>query len=77
MKKGWRLSPAYDLTFSNTYYGEHTTMVDGNGKKSREKGTAGGGDAGRSGKKLVRGSNRKDKKYGGRTVGKIFIEVEV
>ena len=28
----WRLSPAYDLTFSNTYYGEHTTTVDGNGK---------------------------------------------
>lgn len=30
--KSWRLSPAYDLTFSNTYYGEHTTTVDGNGK---------------------------------------------
>lgn len=28
----WRLSPAYDLTFSNTYYGERTTMVDGNGR---------------------------------------------
>lgn len=28
----WRLSPDYDLTFSNTYYGEHTTMVDGNGR---------------------------------------------
>lgn len=28
----WRLSPAYDLTFSNTYYGEHTTTVDGNGR---------------------------------------------
>ena len=28
----WRLSPAYDLTFSNTYWGEHTTSVDGNGK---------------------------------------------
>ena len=28
----WHLSPAYDLTFSNTYYGEHTTTVDGNGK---------------------------------------------
>ena len=26
----WRLSPAYDLTYSNTYYGEHTTSVDGN-----------------------------------------------
>lgn len=34
----WRLSPAYDLTYSNTYYGEHTTTVDGNGKKSGEKG---------------------------------------
>lgn len=28
----WRLSPAYDLTYSNTYYGEHTTTVDDNGK---------------------------------------------
>lgn len=28
----WRISPAYDLTYSNTYYGEHTTTVDGNGK---------------------------------------------
>lgn len=28
----WRLSPAYDLTYSTTYYGEHTTSVDGNGK---------------------------------------------
>lgn len=28
----WQLSPAYDLTYSNTYYGEHTTSVDGNGK---------------------------------------------
>lgn len=28
----WRLSPAYDLTFSNTFFGEHTTSVDGNGK---------------------------------------------
>lgn len=27
----WQLSPAYDLTYSNTYYGEHTTSVDGNG----------------------------------------------
>lgn len=31
-KDQWRLSPAYDLTFSNTYYGEHTTTVDGNGR---------------------------------------------
>ena len=26
------LSPAYDLTYSNTYYGEHTTSIAGNGK---------------------------------------------
>ena len=36
-KKEWRLSPAYDLTFSNTYYGEHTTMVDGNGRNPGKK----------------------------------------
>ena len=28
----WSLSPAYDLTWSSTYYGEHTTSVDGNGR---------------------------------------------
>lgn len=28
----WRLSPAYDLTYSNTYYGEHTTTIDGIGR---------------------------------------------
>lgn len=33
----WRLSPAYDITYSNTYYGEHTTSVDGNGKNPGEK----------------------------------------
>ena len=33
----WRLSPAYDLTYSNTYYGEHTTTVDGNGRNPRKK----------------------------------------
>lgn len=31
-KDCWRLSPAYDLTYSSTYYGEHTTTVNGNGK---------------------------------------------
>lgn len=31
-EKSWRLSPAYDLTYSNTYFGEHTTTVDGNGR---------------------------------------------
>lgn len=33
----WHLSPAYDLTYSNTYYGEHTTTVDGNGRNPGEK----------------------------------------
>ena len=33
----WCLSPAYDLTYSNTYYGEHTTSVDGNGANPGEK----------------------------------------
>ena len=27
----WHVSPAYDLTYSTTYWGEHTTTVDGNG----------------------------------------------
>lgn len=33
----WRLSPAYDLTYSNTWFGEHTTSVDGNGRDPGEK----------------------------------------
>ena len=33
----WRLSPAYDLTYSNTYYGEHTTTVDGNDRNPGKK----------------------------------------
>lgn len=33
----WNLSPAYDLTYSNTYYGEHTTTVDGNGRNPGRK----------------------------------------
>ncbi|MBR1815539.1 MAG: type II toxin-antitoxin system HipA family toxin [Lachnospiraceae bacterium] len=28
----WLMSPAYDLTYSTTYYGEHTTSINGNGK---------------------------------------------
>ena len=32
----WRLSPAYDLTYSNTYYGEHTTSVNGKGINIKE-----------------------------------------
>ena len=35
--QSWRLSPAYDLTYSNTYFGEHTTSVDGNGANPGEK----------------------------------------
>ena len=31
-EKGWRLAPAYDLTYSDTYWGEHTTSVCGKGK---------------------------------------------
>ena len=30
--QGWRLDPAYDLTYSDTYWGEHTTSVNGKGK---------------------------------------------
>lgn len=29
---GWHLAPAYDLTKSDTYWGEHTTSVNGKGK---------------------------------------------
>ena len=29
--RGWRLAPAYDLTYSNTYWGEQTTSVNGKG----------------------------------------------
>lgn len=28
----WHLSPAYDLTWSTTYWGEHSTTVNGNGQ---------------------------------------------
>ena len=31
-KRTYRLSPAYDLTPGKTYYGEHTTSVNGKGK---------------------------------------------
>lgn len=33
----WHLSPAYDLTYSNTYYGKHTITVDGNGRNPGKK----------------------------------------
>ncbi|MCD8154813.1 MAG: type II toxin-antitoxin system HipA family toxin [Clostridiales bacterium] len=28
----WKLSPAYDLTYSNSFGGEHATTINGNGK---------------------------------------------
>jgi serine/threonine-protein kinase HipA len=28
----WKLSPAYDMTYSSSIGGEHATCVDGNGK---------------------------------------------
>ena len=31
-KTTWHLSPAYDLTYSSTYYNEHTTSVAGEGR---------------------------------------------
>lgn len=31
-QKNWQLSPAYDLTYSNSIGGEHATTVHGNGK---------------------------------------------
>ncbi len=34
--KSWRLAPAYDLTYSDTYFGEHTTSVNGKGKDISE-----------------------------------------
>ena len=33
----WRLSPAYDLTYSNSIGGEHATCINGNGKNPGEK----------------------------------------
>ena len=33
----WHVSPAYDLTYSTTYYGEHTTSINGNGMNPGEK----------------------------------------
>lgn len=33
----WHLSPAYDLTYSSTYYGEHTTSINGKGINPSDK----------------------------------------
>ena len=30
-QQGWKLAPAYDLTYSDTYFGEQTTSVNGKG----------------------------------------------
>lgn len=43
----WTLAPAYDLTYSNTYFGEHTTSVNNKGKNISDEdlitvGTGGG-----------------------------------
>ena len=35
-QKRWHLSPAYDLTNSTTYFGEHTTSINGNGADPSE-----------------------------------------
>ena len=35
-ENGWRLAPAYDLTYSDTYWGEQTTSVCGKGKDIRD-----------------------------------------
>ena len=32
-KKQWHLSPAYDLTYSSSFNGEHATTINGEGKK--------------------------------------------
>ena len=48
----WNLSPAYDLTWSTTWFGEHTTAVDGNSRNPGMKElTAVGTAAGISGQK--------------------------
>ena len=36
-RKAWQLSPAYDLTYSNSFGGEHATTVMGNGKNPGRK----------------------------------------
>lgn len=35
-EKRWKLSPAYDLTYSNSIGGEHATCVNGNGRNPQE-----------------------------------------
>lgn len=54
----WRLSPAYDLTWSRTYYGEHTTSVDGNGRNPGPKELTAVGTAAGLGRKKCRETAR-------------------
>lgn len=35
-KRTWHLSPAYDLTYSNSFNGEHATTIDGEGKNPND-----------------------------------------
>jgi len=32
IKNEWHLSPAYDLTYSSSFNGEHATTINGEGK---------------------------------------------
>ena len=50
----WHPSPAYDLTWSTTYYGEHTTTVDGNGRDPGMKELLAVGKAAGMGQRLCR-----------------------
>lgn len=52
-KDCWRLSPAYDLTYSTTYYGEHTTTVDGGRGFSGNQRNPGSGNSGWAGEKVL------------------------
>ena len=36
-RQAWKLSPAYDLTYSNSLGGEHATSVNGNGRDPSRK----------------------------------------
>mgnify|MGYP000730147772 CR=1 FL=1 len=58
----WRLSPAYDLTYSNTYYGEHTTTVDGNGRNPGKKELLAVGTMAGMKKRTLYGYHNRDKK---------------
>ena len=50
----WHPSPAYDLTWSITYYGEHTTTVNGNGRDPGMKEPLAAGKTAGMGQKVCR-----------------------